>query len=182
MFIIKRSHFPFIAVNWFFPHYFKEWIWKKKNSRGAIFSPSLSLSVFFLYIQFNQLYMKFIVKRVLMTFLLLLYKWKIASVYHTNTEQNNRKREKGKEKHNNRHMISMLAFLRQDASRHLLLKQLYIYVCVCVWTFPHIHIIYLMPCSRVLPSLSIAYRLSSAHSGKKRVMNSSRCEWMLYVK
>ncbi len=101
-----------------------------------------------------------------MTFLLLLYRWKIASVYHTQNEQNNRKCEKGKKKHNNRHMISMLAFLRQDASRYLLLKQLCVCVCVCLNI--HIHIIYLMPSSRVLPLLSIAYRLQSAYWEKKR--------------
>ncbi len=122
-------------------------------------------------------------REVLMTFLLLLYRWKIASVYHTQNEQNNRKCERGKKKHNNRHMISMLAFLRQDASRYLLLKQLCVCVCVCVCVFEHTHTYYLFDAFQSCPSL-IVYRLSASVGilRKKGVMNSLRCEWMLCVK
>jgi hypothetical protein len=92
-----------------------------------------------------------------MTFLLPLYKWKIASVYHTHTEENNRRIEKGKKKHNNRHMISMLAFLRQDTPRYLLLKQL----CVFEHTHTHTHTYYLFDAFQPCPSI-VVYRLSAS--------------------
>ena len=79
----------------------------------------------------------------------------MTSVYHTYTEGKQwENQERGKKKkHNNRHMISMLAFLRQDAPRYLLLKQL------CV--FEHTYAYYLFDAFQPCPSI-VVYRLSAS--------------------
>lgn len=169
MFIIKRSHFLFHAVNWFFPHYFKESIWttEKKRTVGVLFYSliysfynTIQSTVHDVHCQEEYLWLFYYpyTNEKLLPFIILIPNKTIG------------KSRKGKKKHNNRHMISMLAFLRQDAPRYLLLKQL----CVFEHTHIHIHIIYLMPSSRVLLSLSIAYRLQSA----KRESNEFFKVWM----
>jgi hypothetical protein len=94
----------------------------------------------------------------------------MTSVYHIQNETNNRKEKK---KHNNRHMIRALAFLRQDAWRHVLLKQL----CMCLNIE---HIIYSMPCSR----MSFHYCLSLigfSRREKKKPTNEFFKVWMNVV-